>query len=684
MADFSLLSVTNLGKAAQAEANALGEPLVYTSIQVGSGSLGGGQTPQTITALVAPVGNAEFDGANTTVTYQATLRMTVSSALSSSLYQLNEIGIFASVGSGSPILFAYANAAGTGDEIPPAGGGAPVLYEYLLAITFNQATTTSATLSVVPTFQLHGNTHLNPDPTTGVAGIDALPLPTTTTDGLMPKLKGVAGWFIDGLAGSWVQIAWSVIQGIPTYFNPQDHAARHYNPSTSGQSGPGSDNIPVATSALPGLVPVSTATGKKFLCDNNPASWVFGIQVLEANTTLYVSTTGNDSTAEPNSTSFPWATIAGALDWLGSYLIFPGVTVTISVETGVYTSTSPILVAHPQSSQIEIVGHAPTYSVSPTGISLSGSPGNFTITFTVASAAGVGVGDIVTFEASGGGNNLHRYDGVFVVTAKTSTSISVASQYATNPSSGSSITGTLTKIPVVLSFTGCSGIQIQNGCNLGLLSNLVIEGDGSSGNNYNGIEAFTNASLLTGPNCAVVNFSNFGAVIQQPGSSLNIPGIVISGCSGGGIIGVLGGGINCQDAIVSGCGGATHAWALGTFSTGWNIGIFSDVASVNCQGAVVVGNDGNGICSSPGILNAEGVIGSGGVRTFSWDNGQFGFYAQNGASISADYSDAQGNAQFDYGVTGHAYITAVGFRAGSSTFSPAANTLSPDGSYINT
>src|SRR5580704_2483256 len=112
MPNFSQASVTNAGIALIAESVAGAGDINFTSVEVGSGAIPSGQTPLTMTALAAPVGNAVFNGANTAVTYQATLAWQVSSALSGSPYQLNEYGVFARIGTGPIILFAYANAAG--------------------------------------------------------------------------------------------------------------------------------------------------------------------------------------------------------------------------------------------------------------------------------------------------------------------------------------------------------------------------------------------------------------------------------------------------------------------------------------------------------------------------------------------------------------------------------------------
>jgi microcystin-dependent protein len=244
--NFSQASVTNAGVALIAEAAAAEGQITFTSIQVGSGTMSGGQTPQTMTALVTPVGNANFDGANTAVTYQATLRWSVSSALSSTLYQLNEYGVFARIGTGPIILFAYANAVGTGDEIPPTGGGTVVFYQYATLIPFSLATSTVADYTPTSTVEPHAPTHLD-------NGVDPIPLATSTRTGLLTKLTGAAGTFLNYL-GHWAFVDRSQITN-------WKHALTHVDVS----GGTTADLIPAPTTSNPGLVPILNGNSVNYL-----------------------------------------------------------------------------------------------------------------------------------------------------------------------------------------------------------------------------------------------------------------------------------------------------------------------------------------------------------------------------------------------------------------------------------
>ena len=77
---------------------------------------------------------------------------------------------------------------------------------------------------------------------------------------------------------------------------------------------------------------------------------------ISANTTIYVATTGSDSTGDGTS-SAPYATIAKALSSIAGKSIDSGVTVTIQVADGTYTVSSEITIDHPDANKIQILGN---------------------------------------------------------------------------------------------------------------------------------------------------------------------------------------------------------------------------------------------------------------------------------------------------------------------------------------
>jgi microcystin-dependent protein len=189
---------------------------------------------------------AESTSANAQVLYQTTVRLSVMSQNAPKQFQLNEIGVFAQVGTGPVTLFAYASCPGTGDTITPAPGPDAVVYDYAILIEYDYDSPVNTTITLTPEVQLHAATHRGngidpiavadasssgalaqtPNDLTKVAlgsspqtwgaiphhapthldnGADPIPLASTTRTGLMPKLNNDQNAYLNG-QGAWAQI----------------------------------------------------------------------------------------------------------------------------------------------------------------------------------------------------------------------------------------------------------------------------------------------------------------------------------------------------------------------------------------------------------------------------------------------------------------------------------------------
>ncbi len=78
---------------------------------------------------------------------------------------------------------------------------------------------------------------------------------------------------------------------------------------------------------------------------------------ITVNTTIYIATTGNDTTGDGTSGA-PWLTLARAFDSLKDQIIATDVTVTIDIADGTYVSTVENSIDHPNGDRISIVGNA--------------------------------------------------------------------------------------------------------------------------------------------------------------------------------------------------------------------------------------------------------------------------------------------------------------------------------------
>lgn len=171
-----------------------GGPITITGVQVGSGYPTGGDNPQNFTglknsvqmlkAITSPSNLSGITSINDLVLYQSTVRFQVSSADAPKTYQLNEYGVWASVGAQAPVLIQYASTLGpTGDTITPTGAGVPVIRQKASIVGYSQQATTTTSLSLTNTVDLHAGTHLD-------NGVDPLPVATTTRTGSLPRISG--------------------------------------------------------------------------------------------------------------------------------------------------------------------------------------------------------------------------------------------------------------------------------------------------------------------------------------------------------------------------------------------------------------------------------------------------------------------------------------------------------------
>jgi microcystin-dependent protein len=246
MGAFSNVTVTDAGLQLINEAIAGGQAVTIVNCQVGTGYPVGSQDPRGFTALLQPVMYAESTSSNAQVLYQTTVRLSVMSANALRQFQLNEIGIFAQIGTGTVTLFAYASCPGTGDTITPAPGPNAVVYDYAILIEYDYDSPVNTTITLTAEVQLHASTHRGdgidpigvadasssgalaqtPNDLTKVAlgsspqswgaiprhapthldnGIDPIPLATPTRTGLMPRLNNDQSSYLNG-QGAWAQI----------------------------------------------------------------------------------------------------------------------------------------------------------------------------------------------------------------------------------------------------------------------------------------------------------------------------------------------------------------------------------------------------------------------------------------------------------------------------------------------
>ncbi|MGG3012308.1 hypothetical protein ABEO98_22840 [Brevibacillus parabrevis] len=142
MAQYSTMVITELGKILYAKAQT-GKSLVYTKMQIGSGQVSG--DPSNLTNLVQPIGNP-FTISSITITGNTAMIKGVfqNTGITQTTYNC-ELGIFAQDPDIGEILYAYANAGGNGDFIPPEAAG-PFAREFQINVAIGSATSVTAVI----------------------------------------------------------------------------------------------------------------------------------------------------------------------------------------------------------------------------------------------------------------------------------------------------------------------------------------------------------------------------------------------------------------------------------------------------------------------------------------------------------------------------------------------------------
>jgi len=114
--------------------------------------------------------------------------------------------------------------------------------------------------------------------------------------------------------------------------------------------------------------------------DTSPGNYAWQLQeipggasVITSNTTLYIATTGNDTTGDGTSGT-PWYSLEKVFDYLKNKWINTDVIVTVSVGSGTYTGLSEVVINHPCANRIEIIAPSttPTLTFNANGITVDG------------------------------------------------------------------------------------------------------------------------------------------------------------------------------------------------------------------------------------------------------------------------------------------------------------------------
>jgi len=388
--------------------------------------------------------------------------------------------------------------------------------------------------------------------------------------------------------------------------------------------------------------------------------------IIASNVSLYVATTGNDSTGT-GAVGAPWATLAKALSYLAVYAITPAATVTIYLGDGNYATSAAIAVNHPNGDRINITGtnaYATTLSGSITSFSLP-SGGTSTAVINVVSAANMVVNDYVLIQNASGGTHGWLLNGCHQITNINGTAITITvNSYSVNQASGA-ISATVNTIKTRLTFSGCHGIQAcdtggEINYRLGNLNQIILVGPGTT--TYNGIVGGTFGFGT------LVGLSNWhDGILPNQTSSINCAYACVSGCFLGLVV-VNGSVFNFNNGVVNGCTygiyvqyGSTvfaqSAFVVGNSSNGVNLFYSS---SINLTSATVCDNAGNGVAmQNMCFCNATSA-------TINY-NSAAGISATLMCSVLATSSTVNNNGTYGFATTQLSFATTGTAPSGNGT-----------------
>ena len=400
-------------------------------------------------------------------------------------------------------------------------------------------------------------------------------------------------------------------------------------------------------------------------------------QYLENNLTLYVATTGSDSSGD-GSAGKPFATPQAALNYLGRYTFAPGVEVLISVAAGQYILTSSIVPQHPQGAQITIQGAAvATPPVAADFCTPGVIPGRGWSNPTAAQRETCANTDLTMLRGkyptelrfirvAGTGNNIDGFS-VWGTSIKIA-NLLISSNYLPNTNV------TTTGAGIVCGYEYLNAARKNGGCSVVSTGPISVHGFRNYGFMSLTSSSIANASTATASNNGSNGFYSVTSSSIQNGSTATASN-------------------NGSNGFYSNISSAIYNIGTATASNNGSHGFYTSISSsiLNGGGATAPNNAGNGIFSTAsssiynvGAATAPNNAGSGIISTASSsivntstatasNNGGYGLFCVYGATLYTETStESFGNASGGIYADGQANVRrgAVG-GGGIQSYSPA-------------
>ena len=360
------------------------------------------------------------------------------------------------------------------------------------------------------------------------------------------------------------------------------------------------DQVLISTAS--GVASWSTAGADQYLASDGSGAVAWADKVwtstLSANATLYVRTTGNDSTGD-GSPGDPYLTLAKVIQVIGK-LYIGSYTVTVDIGEGVFTETGTLAFIHPFGQQVTWQGVSESIAsqtIASVGAGTDyGHSGLYYHDCTIVLPVGksVSVDDYIGISSASGGTNPGAMCGVHrVVTwvggSRTATIRQVYNNGSETPSG--TITVDIDLIKSVIAFSDKNGIKVTGPYSAGVWRGLVIQGDYDGANNakygvwsLNGAVVSLGGSSASGAACGLHGFKTSvyaqnNALVFADYGYMSTGGQHQCSAQNGGILGL-------RLTKISGCG---------------NSGIFAfNGSTVAANGCTIVGTGNNSVLSYQG------------------------------------------------------------------------------------
>jgi len=317
------------------------------------------------------------------------------------------------------------------------------------------------------------------------------------------------------------------MSALKVYFYDDANSTEFTECSVSATRYPGTDNFEAEY-----IIPTRGNTQFKIMCDDPtgiaPVT-IRAIYFFEASMfkTIFTDTkyhvapspVGSDLIGEGTALK-PWATIDKAMDFLQTYWIASGATVTIELADGQHNYTDSIDLKHPCGSRIIISGKNVydvniTALISTTGGAVDGLHTNYPVVFSVGDTDHIAVDDYMLVNTITTPTTMAAYAGVHKVTAVDPelgrVTLSVRHTTVAQPSAGL-CTMTAMLIKSVVNFTSEIGFYLDRGAILNSIKNLVVAGNYVNAPTIGagGISVWNGSQTKIGGAVGVTGFSNAG------------------------------------------------------------------------------------------------------------------------------------------------------------------------------